>query len=311
MKLINTTAAWLLCAALACPAWSDEAVGEASGGNSEMIEQSAAAEAPPDVPEINFAYQRGDIVLPNKVATLHLGERYRYLDAAETNRLLMAWGNESDLTTQGAIIPADVDPMTDTGWAVILSYADDGHVDDSDAAEIDYAELLKGMQEGTEEHNKARREAGYPAVKLLGWAETPRYDAATKKLYWAKEFKFEDSDASTLNYDVRVLGREGVLSMNAVAGMHQLAQIKADMGPLIEVAEFNPGHRYAEFDASTDRMAEYGLGALIAGGVAAKLGLFAKIGAFLLAFKKFVFIGLIALGGLVARLFGRKKEETV
>jgi uncharacterized membrane-anchored protein len=83
------------------------------------------------------------------------------------------------------------------------------------------------------------------------------------------------------------------------------------MRPLIEVAEFNEGYRYAEFNEDTDKMAEYGLGALIAGGVAAKLGLFAKIGAFLLAFKKLIFIGLIGVGGLLAKLLGRKKDESV
>jgi uncharacterized membrane-anchored protein len=107
---------------------------------------------------------------------------------------------------------------------------------------------------------------------------------------------------------VRVLGREGVLSMNAVASIGQLEQIRGDMRPLLEIAEFSEGYRYAEFNPKTDRLAEYGLGALIAGGVAAKLGLFAKIGAFLLAFKKFIIFGLIAVGGFVARLFGKKKE---
>ena len=89
--------------------------------------------------------------------------------------------------------------------------------------------------------------------------------------------------------------------MNAVATMDQLQQIRTEMRPLIDVAEFNEGYRYAEFNAKTDRMAEYGLGALIAGGVGAKLGLFAKLGALLLAFKKFIIIGVIALGGLLAK----------
>ena len=91
--------------------------------------------------------------------------------------------------------------------------------------------------------------------------------------------------------------------------MDQLEQIRTDMRPLIEVAEFNEGYRYAEFNAKTDRMAEYGLGALIAGGVAAKLGLFAKLGALPAGFKKFIIIGLIAIGGFVAKLFGKKKDE--
>lgn len=293
MRLINTTA-WILCAALALPVAAQPAETES--------EESAA-------PEMNFHYQTGDVVLPNKVVTLHLAERYRYLDPVDTNRLIMAWGNESFPGSQGAIIPAGVDPISAEGWAVILTYQDDGHVDDSDASEIDYEELLADMKEGTEEHNKARREANFPELHIVGWAEPPRYDAASKKLYWAKELQLEGADVHSLNYDVRVLGREGVLSMNAVASMDQLGQIKTDMRPLIDVAEFNPGFQYAEFNEDTDRMAEYGLGALIAGGVAAKLGLFAKLGAFLLVFKKFVIIGVLALGGLIAKLLGRKKDE--
>lgn len=267
------------------------------------LAQESAEEASPQ-----FAYQSGDVTLPNKVATLHLGDRYRYLDPAETEKLLVAWGNEPGNDTQGSIIPGEVDPMSDTGWAVILTYVDDGHVDDSEAAEIDYDDLLADMKESTSADNEARAQAGYQAVHLIGWAERPRYDVATRKLYWAKELNFEGSEAHTLNYDVRVLGREGVLSMNAVGTIGQLAQIRADMQPLIQVAEFNPGHRYADFNASTDRMAEYGLGALIAGGVAAKLGLFAKLGAFLLAFKKFIIIGVVALGGVLMKFFGKKKD---
>jgi uncharacterized membrane-anchored protein len=269
-------------------------------------ETAATEEAAPEGPALN--YQTGNIELPNKVATLHLGGNYRYLDPAETEKLLVAWGNEPGNDTQGAIIPNDVDPFTAEGWAVIVTYEDDGHVDDSEAKDIDYDDLLKDMKEGTEDNNKARKDAGFEAVHLLGWAEKPHYDSSTKKLYWAKELKFGSSEGSTLNYDVRVLGREGVLSMNAVSSMSQLEQIRGDMRPLIEVAEFNAGHRYADFNSKTDRMAEYGLGALIAGGVAAKLGLFAKLGALLLAFKKLIFIAIAAIGGFFAKLFGKKKD---
>lgn len=289
MKVTNMPALWLVCASLAAPALAQQSADEDT-------------EAP------TFAYQTGEIVLPNKVATLHLGSRYRYLDPAETNKLLVAWGNPDDNSTQGSVVPGDVDPLTDGGWAVILTYEDEGHIDDSDAAEIDYDDMLKDMKKGAESSNDDRKAAGYQAVHLVGWAEKPRYDATTKKLYWAQELDFEGSPAHTLNYEVRVLGREGVLSMNAVGGMNQLAQIRADMQPLIGVAEFNAGHRYAEFNSKTDRMAEYGLGALIAGGVAAKLGLFGKLGVLLLAGKKFIIIGLVALGGLLARMLGKKKD---
>jgi len=258
----------------------------------------------------SLQYQTGNIELPNKIATLHLGGDYRYLNPAETEKMLVMWGNPPGNDTQGAIVPNGVDPLTQEGWAVILTYVDDGHVDDSEAADIDYDDLLEDLKEGTEQGNEERKQAGYKPIHLVGWAEKPHYDSAAKKLYWAKELRRDGSAASGLNYDVRVLGREGVLSMNAVAGMDQLPQVRSDMRALIEVAEFNQGQRYADFNSKTDRTAEYGLATLIAAGVGAKLGLFAKIGAWLLAFKKFVIMAVVAIGAFVGKLFGRKKDAT-
>lgn len=287
----------LVGAMLMAPAWAQQ----------PEAEPEAAAAAPAEENKgPALSYRTGDVVLPNKVATLHLGSRYRYLDPAETEKLLVGWGNEPGNETEGAIVASDVEPFSDTGWAVILTYKDDGHVDDTDARKIDYADMLKDMKEGTESENDARKKQGFDAVHLVGWAEDPHYDGATKKLYWAKELDFEGSPAHTLNYDVRVLGREGVLSMNAVAGIGQLSQIRADMRPLIDVAEFNEGHRYADYNSKTDKLAEYGLGALIAGGVAAKLGLFGKLFAMLIAFKKILIAGAIAVFGGIAKFFKKK-----
>jgi uncharacterized membrane-anchored protein len=260
-------------------------------------------EAPP--PELH--YRTGEIVLPNKVATLHLNADYRYLDPKETEKLLVAWGNPPDAAqgTEGAVVPTAVDPFEEQGWAVVLSYMDDGHVDDSDARKIDYKELMADMKKSTREDIKDREKAGYGKMDLVGWATEPRYDSYTHKMYWAKELDFGGSQ-HTLNYDVRVLGREGVLSMNAVAGMNQLTSIQRDMTALQGLADFNSGYRYEEYNKSTDKLAAYGLGALVAGGVAAKMGLFAKLAALLLAAKKVIIAGVIAIGGFIARLFKRK-----
>jgi hypothetical protein len=57
-------------------------------GSEAFAQESEATEGP------NFEYQTGEVALPNKVATLHLGSSYRYLDPAETEKLLVAWGNE-------------------------------------------------------------------------------------------------------------------------------------------------------------------------------------------------------------------------
>jgi uncharacterized membrane-anchored protein len=305
----------MLCAAFAIPAWAQQPASE----QPEAGEPAAAASAAEDGqaadesqagPAVDFKYQTGDIVLPNKVATLHLGEKYRYMSPEEGNKLLQLWGNLPDESLLGVVVPAEVDPMSEGRWAVFLNYKDEGHIDDSDANDIDYDDLLKDMQKGEKEANEARKSAGYDTLTLVGWAEPPRYDASAKKLYWAKDIASGSGGGHSLNYDVRVLGREGVLEMEAVAPMSQLAQVKHDMEPLIAVAEFNKGYRYAEFDKNTDRMAEYGLGALVAGTIAAKTGLLAKLIGVLAGLWKFIAIGFVAIGSFIAKLFGKKKEET-
>jgi uncharacterized membrane-anchored protein len=268
--------------------------------------------APPVTKESFLAslhFQQGDIVLPGNIATLKLPPSFRYLAPADADRVLVqAWGNPPGGKTLGMIFPAALGPLDEKGWGVVITYDKDGHVKDGDADSIKYDEMLKEMQEAIAAENPARKEKGFGGLTLVGWAEPPRYDKASHKLYWARELKFDDAKHNSLNYNVRVLGREGVLVLNAVAGMDQIAQIRAEMPAVTAFTEFTPGNRYADFDAKTDKVAEYGLAALVAGGVAAKLGFFGKLFALLLVFKKLIFIGVAVAGAGLFKLFKRKQE---
>lgn len=260
--------------------------------------------------ESQLNYQHGRITLPGGIATLDVPDTFRYLAPEQAERVLVdAWGNPPGTKTLGMIFPADVSPLAEEGWGVVITYVEEGHVSDSDANDIDYTELLKGMQEATAEENKERLKQGYEAIQLVGWAAPPRYDQSSRKLYWAKELQFEGTPANTLNYDVRVLGRKGVLSFNAVAVMSQLPRVESGMREVMNFADFNPGHRYADFDSKVDDVAAYGVGALIAGKVAAKAGLFKVILGLLAASKKFIIIGVIALAVLAKKLFSRKSAS--
>lgn len=257
----------------------------------------------------SLTFREGQIKLPGEIATLNLPASFRYLDPADTEKLITdGWGNPPGAKTLGMIVPADVNPLSEAGWGVVVTYDKDGHVKDDDADKINYTDLLKDMQEGMAENNKARQEQGYAPMSLVGWAEQPSYDKGQHKLYWAKELHTDGSKENGLNYNIRVLGREGVLVLNAVSGMEQIAQVKQEMKKVTAFTEFTPGNRYTDFNAGTDKVAEYGLAALVAGGVAAKLGFFGKIFALLLAFKKIILIGGAAAGSWIYKLLGRKKE---
>lgn len=276
----------------------------------EAEEADSATQAQAFVDSLKF--QDGQVALPGAKATLNLPASFRFLDAADAERVLSDfWGNPPGSDAIGMLVPSQI-PLTDVdrSWAIVLQYDDDGYVSDEDAQEIDYTSLLKDMQDDTKSSNDARRQQGFGTVELVGWAEPPRYDAAAHKLHWAKELAFEGEDQHTLNYDVRVLGRHGVLIMRAVAGIGQLPDIKPGMSEAITAVDFNQGARYADFDASSDRVAEYGLAALVAGGIAAKTGLLTKLFALLLAAKKLLVFVVIAIGAGIAKLFGRKSDKT-
>jgi uncharacterized membrane-anchored protein len=279
----------------------------ALGAPAFAADAPAAAQTPAQL-VASLKFEEGKITLPGGIATLDLPANFRYLSPADTTRILVeGWGNPPGMTTLGMIVPADVSPMSESGWGVILTYDKDGHVKDDDADSIKYDELLKTMQEGMAEANEERKKQGYAAMTLVGWAEPPSYDKAAHKLYWAKELKTEGAQQNGLNYNIRVLGREGVLVLNAVAGMDQIGQIKATMPQVTAFTEFTSGNRYADFDSKTDRVAEYGLAALVAGGVAGKLGLFGKLLALLLAFKKLVILAVVGIGAGLVKFFRREK----
>lgn len=258
----------------------------------------------------------GNVVVPGAQATLKLEKGYSFLPAKDAQEVLTRlWNNPPDHDVLGMILPSE-DMKTlldDKTWAVVVTFVDDGYVSDEDAAKIDYGQMLKDMQEASKDENTERLKQGYPAIELVGWAEPPHYEATSHKLYWARNLKFKKADGSedgaSLNYDIRVLGRHGYLSLNAVAPIDQLAQVRADMPKVLEMTEFNDGERYTDYNSKTDKVAAYGIGALVAGGIAAKAGLFAKLGVLLLGLKKVIMVGVVAIGGFFARLFGRKKAQ--
>ena len=290
------TVMFLICLLLCAPCWAEE---------------TAETEADP-VDEFlsSLNYRKGLVELPDGIATLDVPETFRYIGPEDSKRFLEeGWGNPDGSNQIGMLLPMETDLFGDNGWAVVISYQEDGYVSDKDAGKIDYDELLKSMQDGARENNKARKEKGFPPVTLVGWAAPPRYDSQAKKLYWAKELQFDQDDAHTLNYNVRILGRKGVLVLNAVSGMDQLPLVRERMEKVIRFANFKEGHRYSDYQPGVDKVAAYGIAALIGGKLALKAGLLAKLGGLLVAFKKVFIIGFLAIAGLFKKFFKRRKVE--
>jgi uncharacterized membrane-anchored protein len=254
-------------------------------------------------------YQTGDVALSDAGATLHVRPGFHYLGHDDARKVLEnLWGNPPDDSVLGMLVPDNAALDSDHSWAVVVTYSDDGYVSDEDANKADYAQIMKDMQEAQVDENVERKKEGYSELDIVGWAQPPHYDAASKRIYWAKELAVKGAEGHTLNYDIRVLGREGYLSMNAVASMSDMNLVQTGMQEVLPMAEFTSGHRYADYQPGHDKLAAYGLAALVGGGIAAKAGLFAKLGAILLAGKKLVIVAVAAVGAAFKKIFGGKKD---
>ena len=258
----------------------------------------------------SLKYQQGEIDLRGGLAKLTVPTNFNYLGPDDTETVLVKlWGNPPDEQKPlGLLIPAGMTPLNSNAWVVTIEYSEEGFVKDDDANKINYDELLQKMQKGVAEENKERQKAGYPSVQLLGWAAPPHYDPTTHKLYWAKKLKFEGEDGDTLNYNIRILGRRGVLELTAVANVDQFDVIDRQTPEILGMVDFKQGSRYADFDPKVDKVAKYGIATLVAGGAlaaAAKLGLLKGLWVFILAAKKFIIIAIVAVAAFFRKLFKR------
>lgn len=238
------------------------------------------------------------------LATIRLSDPYSFIPAAEAATFLRTLGNTTTEKFLGLIIPKQ-EPF----WFVTVDYTDSGYVKDEDAKEWDADQLLQSLKDGTEAANKERVERGMPALDIVGWVEKPAYDATSHRLVWSVLAKDRGTPDTTINYNTYALGRQGYFELNLVTGEATIAEDKKHAGVLLAALDYKPGERYSDYNASTDRTAEFGLAALIGGVAAKKLGLFAVIGVALVKFWKVILIAVALGGGLFAKLFRRKPPQ--
>ena len=237
-------------------------------------------------------------------ATLQLPAGQRFVPQPQAAELLRAMGNPGQhADVRGLIFPAEA-----SGWFAIVSWDAAGYVKDDDAKEWNAEELLQSYRDGTEAANAERQKVGATPIEVVGWAEKPAYDAGTHRLVWAMSLRDQGAAADaeqSVNYNTYALGREGYLSLNLVTDLKDLPAHRAAAQQLLGAIRYNEGKRYADFDSRTDKVAEYGLAALVLGVGAKKLGLFAVAAAFLLKFAKVFLIGGIALLGVLGKFLKR------
>ena len=266
--------------------------------NSLEAEQEAAFKAARAVQKTGPA----DIALRDQ-AHLKLPAGYIWVPTPAAAQLMHSMGNRTDDTFIGAIFPAN----DDADWMAVVKFVKEGYIKDDDAKDWNADDLLKSLKEGTEAANEERAKRGIPSIEVTGWAQKPQYDAASHRLVWSalSQRKGSTDGNQGVNYNTYALGREGYLSLNLITNAKDLDKYKPDASKLLGAIQYDDGKKYADFNSSTDKVAAYGLAALVAGAAVKKLGLFAIVAAFLAKFAKLAVVaGGAALWG-IAKLFKR------
>lgn len=273
----------------------------------KQIEELANLFTRLDSIEKTIQYQSGAVKLDNGDARLNIPQGFKFINPKQSRYILEdLWQNVPDESVLGMIVSDSfrINSIANS-WVFVITYDPMGYVKDDDADDINYDELLDDLREGQEKANVERTKLGYEAIKIVGWASKPFYDKKNKVLHWAKELSVEGNEDNTLNYDVRILGRKGVLSMNAIAGIGQTEEVKKYIPAILKMASFNNGHTYSEFNPDVDEVAAWTIGGLVAGKILVKAGLFAAI----LKFWKLIVIGLVAAGSFIWKRLRAKKQE--
>jgi uncharacterized membrane-anchored protein len=241
-------------------------------------------------------------------ATLALPEHFGFIPRQQAVALMSAMGNRTGDGFLGLIVPRG----EHRAWFVAVVYQPSGYIKDEDAKHWNADKLLESLKEGTEASNAERVRAGIPAIVVTRWIEPPGYEPDSHQLVWSAEARRKDgSDGDpTVNYNTYLLGREGYVSLNLITGASTVDTDKEAARQLLSAVSFVPGKRYADFNSSTDKVAAYGLAALVAGVAAKKLGLLALLAATIVKFAKVIVVAAAGLFAAIARwLKGRAGRQ--
>jgi uncharacterized membrane-anchored protein len=190
-----------------------------------------------------------------------------FVDGPQSRYILETlWGNAQDEEVLGMIVRSDFSPNETKGdYSFVVSYAPTGYISTPEKVDFDHHILLNKIQQQIHDNNTRRLEQGLNALQVERWVMVPFFDQYRKALYWATELKVNGSDESLINYNLRILGKDGVIKVNAVGTMDQLDGIKQILPYVLARTEFLEGYCYDDYNAATVVESDWKLEELIAG----------------------------------------------
>lgn len=283
----------------------------AAGAAAEPTPEQKAAELKKINEQIeSFGWTRQGKGNIGGMAQIDIPAGYRFTDGRGASKMLEFYGNPPSNSYLGMLATENFEEHS-----IIFEFQDIGYVKDDEKDKLDADELLKTQREGQEQGNKQRKEMGLDELEITGWAVPPRFNDQTKNLEWALILRSKDTGGTTINHNTRILGRKGVMEVTLLCSPEELQTLLPAYQKILAGFTYVDGERYAEY-RSGDKVAEYGLTALIAGGGAyalAKSGWLAKLGVLFAKLGKgaiLIVVGLaVAVKKFFSKLFGFRQNN--
>ncbi len=276
-----------------------------------LLSQSGQAQnpRPPDFGNLNAKFQQIQWQQgPCKATMRHIGvvdvpRGYKFTGEAGTAILMELTQNLPRPNDLGLLCPESWNINGDPNvWFLVFEWDEIGYVKDDDK-NLDANAILDSIKKSQEQANVTLRARGFSELTIVGWERAPFYDEQTKLLTWATRVR-DSRGGESVNYNSRLLGRGGVMSVNLVIVPHLLQQELPKYKEIVKATSFQSGQKYSEWRAG-DKVAAYGLAALVTGGAAAALaksGLLGKLGKFII----YIVVGIVAVIGVAfKKIFGR------
>jgi len=256
--------------------------------------QLQAAEASSPLDSVNWLVGPATGSLADR-AEVKIPSGFVFAGADDTRKLMEVMENPVSGEEVGFLGPENLD------WYIVFEYEDSGHVKDDEKDSLDANAMLVSIREGNDRSNEERRKRGWAELTVTGWAMPPRYNEGANRLEWA--IQGEAKGEKVVNHNTRLLGREGLMRVTLVISPDGYASVLPNFDSLLSGFNYKSGHQYAEYKQG-DKLAKYGLSALVVGGAAAAA---AKTGVFKWIWK-FLVVGGVAIASFFKRIFGRSKS---
>lgn len=253
--------------------------------------------------QYNWVEGGKNIEIQNGMTSINLDKDMYFLNRSDTiSYQKSVIGNDESGKEIGSIYPVS----EDESWFVVMEYNESGYVKDNE--KINAKDLLKSYKEGQKEYNKEH--AAKDRADVVGWEKEPYYDSKTNYLSWSIMYMNQISKETYANHNVKVLTRKGYISFILVANNSELAVARETLdNKIIPKFIIENGNRYSDFNAATDKVAEYGIAGLVLGGVALGKGGWVAI---LLGMKKLLIVigaGLAGAAGWIGKkIFGNRQS---